>query len=192
MKRIVLVWLYLILMFSIVSADENRPMTLNNERIYQAVESYVQQIIQHNLVKTCGELMRGVNLMPDIAMQASQRAAMEVFKQEDLKSILIGIFDENSTQVKDEINMGMPQTYIELGVKKRIEKDIKLLLEDPVFRYIIEEMLKQAVVQQRQIIMMKVAEQQAQLLAIRQQQMILQQELMKQVMEQIMQSQFGK
>ena len=166
--------------------------SLNDQRLYQAAEEFIQQMIQHFLVKTCGEVMQDVlnrqkiNLFPEIAMQATYQAANQLFKQDDMKDLLRDIFDENKSQAKDEINFGMPQAYIELGIKKCVERDINLIVTDPIFKYVIETMLNQAMVQQQKIVMMAAVQQQAQLMAIRQQQMIYQQ----MIMQQIIQNQF--
>ena len=191
MRKLLLICIIVCIPCSAVLADAPNAHSLNNERLYQAVEKFVQEMIRHFLIKNCGEVMQramtkqNVQIFPEIAFQASQRAAVEIFKQDDLKSILWGIFDENTSQAKDEINMGMPQSYIELGIKKRIEQDINILVEDPMFRYVIEAMLNQAVIQQQQIVMMAAAQQQAQLLAIRQQQLMMQQAVMEQILKQL-------
>ncbi len=189
MTRIVSVSLCFLVLTISASAEMNKPKTLEDERMNQAIEKFVQDMIQHYLVKTCGEVMQNaiqankLSIFPDIAFQASQQAAVQMFSQQDMKDLLYGIFDENTNQAKDEINMGMPQNYIELGIKKRVEQDINLIVEDPVFRFVVEEMMKQAMVQQQKIMMMAAAQQQAQLMAIRQQQMMYQQMIMQKIME---------
>lgn len=190
MKKTFLILCLVLLSNSGLKAQEPNP-SLNDARITKAVEHFTQQMIQHFLVKKCGEIMQDVivrqnlQIFPEIAWQAAQHSAVQVFKQQDLKDILIGILDENTKQVKDELGLGMPQGYIELGIKKRVEQDINLLVEDPLFRYVIEVMMNQAIVQQQQIIMLAVAQQQAQLMAIRQQQMMMQQQYLQAAMSQL-------
>ncbi len=190
MKKFLLNLCVFLLSASVLIAEESNPPSLNDTRITQAVENFTQKMIQHFLVKKCGELMQDVivkqnlQIFPEIAWQAAQQSAVQVYKQQDLKDILVGIFDENKNQAKDEIDLGMPQGYIELGIKKRVEQDINLLVEDPLFRYVIEVMMNQAMVQQQQIVFMAVAQQQAQLMAIRQQQMMMQQQYLQAAMSQ--------
>ena len=189
MKKLFLIICLLLLSTSGLKAQEPNA-SLNDARITQAVENFTQKMIQHFLIKKCGEIMQDIvmkqnlQIFPEIAWQAAQHSAVQVFKQQDLKDVLMGIFDENTKQVKDEINLGMPQGYIELGIKKRVEQDINLLVEDPLFRYVIEVMMNQAMVQQQQIVLMAVAQQQAQLMAIRQQQMMMQQQYLQAAMSQ--------
>lgn len=190
MRNIVLILFIFFLSDPAVKADEPKTTPLNDARITPAIENFTQQMIQHFLVKKCGEVLQDVivkqnlQIFPEIAWQAAQQSAVQVFKQQDLKDVLMGIFDENTKQAKDEISLGMPQGYIELGIKKRVEQDINLLVEDPMFRYVIEVMMNQAMIQQQQIVMMAVAQQQAQLIAIRQQQMMMQQQYLQAAMSQ--------
>ena len=191
MRVYLLVCIFVFSLLSTGLTDGEKPNSLNHERLVKAVEEYVQELIQHFLVKTCGEVMQeaitkqNMQIFPELAFQASQQAAVQIFKQSDLKDLLYGIFDENTSQARNEISMGMPQSYIEPRIKKRIERDIKLLIEDPMFRYVIEAMLNQAMIQQQQIIMMTAAQQQAKLLAIRQQQMMIQEQIMQQILSQL-------
>ncbi len=190
MKRILIILLLFLLFIPLVKAEESGVVSLNDARINQAVEEFTQKMIQHFLVKRCGEIMQDVilkqnlQIFPEIAWQAAQHSAIQVFKQQDLKDILVGIFDENTKRAKDEISLGMPQGFIELGIKKRVEQDVEILVEDPLFRYVIEVMMNQAMVQQQQILMMAVAQRQAQLMAIQQQQMLMQQQYLQAAMSQ--------
>ena len=191
MKKVFLILCIFLLPNPGLKAEEPNGSSLNDTQITQAIENFTQKMIQHFLIKKCGEIMQDIvmkqnlQIFPEIAWQAAQQSAVQVYKQQDLKDILVGIFDENKNQAKDEINLGMPQGYIELGIKKRVEQDINLLVEDPLFRYVIEVMMNQAMIQQQQIVLMAVAQQQAQLMAIRQQQMMMQQQYLQAAMSQL-------
>ncbi len=191
MRNIFLILCIFFLTIPVVKAEEMKATSLNDARMTQAVEEFTQKMIQYFLVKKCGEIIQdaivrqNLQILPELAWQAAQQSAVQVFKQQDLKDILMGIFDENTKQAQEEIDLKMPQRYIELGIKKRVEQDIDMLIEDPLFRYVIEVMMKEAMIKQQEVVMMAVAQQQAQLMAIRQQQMLMQQQYLQAAMGQL-------
>ena len=183
-KFTILLLLFFLTLASNLSAENmQRNTVMRDPKMEKAIEEYVQQVITNYLLKTCGEIMQDIitrqnlQLFPVIAYQASQQAAFQLFTQPDVRDMLWGIFDENTTQAKDQSAMGMPQGYIEAGIKERVERDVKLLVNDPSFRYVIEAMLDQAVLKQRELILMTVAQQQTQLMSLQAQQQATNQQI---------------
>jgi hypothetical protein len=160
-----------------VFADEEKDHNasaykLNQARIDGMVDDFVRDVINHFLVKTFGDVMQKIivdnqiQLFPQVAFQAAAEAAIQSFQQPAIKDAIWGIYDENIKQAKDEFSLGMPQSFIELGIRKRIERDLNLLVDDPTFRYVVEVMLEQAQIKQQRLIMMSVVQRQNALMSM--------------------------
>jgi len=145
------------------------------------IQEFVQQVTFQSYLKAISDVVERaarqgqLNLVPQIAYTAIQQIAIEGNKQESIRNVLVKAYEANFEEAKKQFEQGVSPATIQQDIIARSERMMKPILTDQVFQYVLEGVLRQAMIQQQKILVMTtVAAQQAQYAAIVQQQQMMQ------------------
>lgn len=162
------------------------------KRVDNQIEELINQMVIQKILADTGELVsnfmqsQNINVFPQVAYNAVQMIAVQVFKQDALKSYPQDAYNDALDKVNELRDAGASGEQMQQEVKAILEEVLNPLKEEYVYQEIIKIGIKEAMLQNRKIIVMASAQKQAQLMAMRQQQAYMMQ-VMQQAYQQAIQ-----
>lgn len=172
----------------------------SRESLRPKIEEFVEQSIIQELVKTNMDILQrmGIQLFPQLGYLAAQQTAEQCLKQDHTREMIKDIYLETVDAAMEKLESGASGDALERTVKNSIEQGVKPMIQDRVYQYILEEVVKQTMNNQQKIIMSQVIGQrqrQAAMMQMAQQaavQQMVQQAVMQQVAQSVMQQQMAQ
>ncbi len=153
------------------------------------IQQYVQQMVVHSFTRKVTELIRdivvhqNIQMFPAIVIQAGQQAAVQSFSQEDIREMVREVYQKSFDLALEQRRRGFSQTQMQNNIQESIDKKLEPILEEPLFKFVVEQVLLQADAMQKQIVIMETFRQQAQLANLQQQQVARQQQVQSQILQ---------
>lgn len=162
------------------------------KKVDHQIEQLVNQMVVQKIVADTGELFsnfiksQNINVFPQVAYNAVQLVAVQVFKQDSLKAYPQEAYQEALDKVNELRNNGASGEQMQSALKSILSRVLDPLKEEYVYQELVKIGVKEAMIQNRKIIVMATAQKQAQLAAMRQQQAYMMQ-VMQQAYQQVIQ-----
>ncbi len=198
MKRIILLLFVSVFLSAPASANEGIYASGNTRYTQQKVDSQAQKLIEQMVIATIiektGKIVtdfmksQNINVFPQITYNAVQMIAMQVFKQEALKSFPQDAYKDAVDKFRELRDKGASPQQMQNQIRNVINGILDPLRDEYVYQEVIKLGVKEAMVQNRKIIVMAVAQQQAQLAAIQAQHIYMQQMMQRYYQEAIQQA----
>ena len=160
------------------------------EKVSEADASMVREYIREIVVKTVLDkaadsmefavTQQDLQLFPQVIYLAIQQIAVEVFKQKGTKEVTGKAYDQAYEQAIGQLNDGVLPGAVQQDIHKTVKQQMESIVSNDTFRYIVEKMLQQAMVQQQKIILQTAAQRQAQFVLLQKQHAAMQREVMQQ------------
>jgi len=176
------------------------PQQSISKDVKSMIQEYVQQTIIAAVLNKIGDVMKrliennNLQIMPQVVYLAIQQAGVEIFDQKTMKDMIQAAYDDSVSMAIEKQEKGIAQNIIQNQVSTIVNAKMQEMEDHTVFRQIIEHYLEQALIQNKKIIIQTVAQKQAMLAAIAQQQkaiqMALQQKYLETVQQSMMQQQY--
>lgn len=161
-----------------------------NEKISEADASMIREYIREIVVKIVFDkaadsmefavTQKDLQLFPQVIYLAIQQIAVEVFKQEATKKVTMDAYNQAYEQAIGQLNDGVLPSAVQQDIHKTVKEQMESIVSDDTFRYIVEKMLQQAMMQQQKIILQTAAQRQAQFVLLQKQHAAMQKEVMRQ------------
>ena len=139
------------------------------------VEQYVNEAVIRMVVYTYGQIFeeaikkQNLQIVPQIGYIAAQHAAVESLDEPNLKKIIRDAYDQGLDIAYSERDRGTQPAIIEQIVKETIKQELRRMIDLMEFRYITEQVLRQAMMKQQEIMIQQAYQQQIEKLMIEQQ-----------------------
>lgn len=159
-----------------MSSPAQSEVDQEKERKRTMIEGYVQQVVVNTVIKKSGEVIRRtiqnnkIDLFPQLAFQAIQQAAWQVFNQPATRELALDIFESTTNKALLELEEGIDSNLVQQHIQSKVDQDLQALYQDPLFQKIVKKVLELALMDQRKIIVMQVTQQQLRLQVIAQEQ----------------------
>ena len=162
-------------------AQKNRQRRLISEHVNKVVLNTYLNKSRETVLKIIER--SNIGFLPQIAFLAVQQISEQAFKQkpikDTMKSTYVSIFDESMSKIEN----GESQNAIQDYIISEAEKNIYPIFDDRVFKYVVEEVIKQSHIQQQKMMYMQAAQRQAQLAAVQQRYQAIQKAMIEQYMK---------
>ena len=148
---------------TVINAEEGKSADV--EHIRPTIERYVKDVITHSLLREVGQTIERIlkqqnsGVVPQLAYVAVQEATLQTFQQKPTLEIVQDIFQQCKDKSLEQYGKGWAQAQIEDYIKNQVERSLKTILDEPVFRKIIEVVVEHAVLEQRKLITQSALEQ---------------------------------
>lgn len=158
-----------------------------------SIREFVQHVVYASLLKTTSRIIEDaiknneLSILPPVAFHAIQQTVLHAFKHETTKKTIQDVYEQGVDFGIRQVENGGEQTQIQNGIKTLVDRELNAVIESPIYRRILEEMLKHAYSETRRIMVMQVAQRKAQLMVIQQQQRAMQQAILRQYQQAIQQ-----
>lgn len=153
----------------------------------QRMNDYVQQVVIQSVLTKTGEVFnrvlsgQNIQIFPQVAYQAIEQAALQLFKQESTSQTLREAYTTASDKTMTLLDEDASASVIQQQVRSSVNEVIGPVFQGPLFKAIVEEVLKSAITQSQRIIAATLMQRQAQVAAIQKQRQMLQMALLQQV-----------
>lgn len=165
-----------------------------DDKVNKLMGTYIQQMIIQTVLGDTAEVVslliqrQKIELFPQIAYQAIEQITLQMFKLEETKTSLRECYDKAYEKTMDLMDAGTKAQAIQIQVRATIRDSIEPIMQKPVFRHIVTEVLKQSMQQNQKIIATHVMQRQAQLMMIQKQAQAMQKAIVGQYQQAVMQA----
>ena len=158
-------------------SDSKSRQAEEDSRINPIIQDFVQKVVTYTLIQMFGEVFdrtiheQNIQLVPQIAYSAAQQATFEAIKQPALKEIILDTYNKGFDMAIEERDKQTPPAAIEQMVRRMARSELQRVYDLNEFRFLTEEILRQAIIQQQQIMLQYAYQSQIQ-------KMVMEQEIM--------------
>ncbi len=166
-----------------------------SDKVNKLMGDYIQQMVIQTVLSDTADVIKllisrqKIELFPQIAYQAIEQVTLQLFQLEDTKKILRDSYDDAYEKTMDLMDQKKEPSQIQIQVKSIIDGAVGSMLQKPIFRHIVQEVLKQAMIQNRKIVASQVMQRQAQLAMIQKQAEVMQKAIIQQYQNAVVQTQ---
>ena len=135
----------------------------------EMVKIFMQKLVQAMVLKTSGEVVEEtvknskLNMLPQIGMQSVNVIAMQTLKQEPLLEFVRDLYQRNFEYANRQLEAGNDPQSVQEDVKDKVEREMKEIVYEPAYQYVVEQVLQRSMAQQQQILLMQAFQQQMKL-----------------------------
>jgi len=158
------------------------------EKLNPQIEKYVQEVVMASYLNRIGEVTKNavisqkINVVPQLVLLAIHEVGVEAFKSTSIKETLQETYRKALDIAHQQHREGVSAQQAEYTIRRTIEEELDPMEDTPIFRKIVEEVVRQAMIRQQQIAVQAAYQQALQQIAIRQKVM---EEVIKQQLQQI-------
>ena len=198
LKRISLIsCIFVVFGVSIALAQEgvliSTPGGNNNisQKAGSVIKEYVQQSVINALVTNISEVFertiksQKIDIFPQVTLSAINKAAYDIYVDTSFKPKIDEIYNMVVDQALDDFERGQPQQIIQNNIRNAVTQKIKPLLSEYGPKMIVEHYFTEALKQHKKVVTMTLAQRQAQLAVIQQQQAEIQKQILAQMQKAI-------
>lgn len=155
------------------------------------IEEYVKKSVINSVMDMTGKTIQrliksnNIGLFPVVASNAIQQATMEIFKQESTNNVVRDAYRITLDKALEQFDQNIPQESVQKNIRDSIDEVLRKIPDEPIYKRIIEETVKNAVTQQHKVMAMAAAQQQVQIAAMQKQYQMAQMAMMQQYQQEI-------